>query len=178
MERRQFIVHLSRLVLAVSAAHWSIYANSSSDKKQKISSENQQIVAVLSELAYLLLPLQPADSDVYRKVAAKLMMQMATQPGVDHVLRNGIKTLNQYSGVPWLSMRRIERNQAVSELIDIPFMAMVRWTTHELVLRNRQVWSQLGYQGSAIEHGGYLERGFNDIGWLPKQSGVADNGGI
>jgi hypothetical protein len=34
------------------------------------------------------------------------------------------------------------------------------------IFRNRFVWALLGYQGSSIEYGGYLERGFDDIGWL------------
>ncbi|MFK7860294.1 MAG: Twin-arginine translocation pathway signal [Granulosicoccus sp.] len=28
------------------------------------------------------------------------------------------------------------------------------------------VWSLLGYEGSSYEHGGYLERGFDDVNWL------------
>jgi hypothetical protein len=30
------------------------------------------------------------------------------------------------------------------------------------------VWPLFGYEGSSLEYGGYLERGFDDIGWLPK----------
>lgn len=31
---------------------------------------------------------------------------------------------------------------------------------------NKEVWPQLGYEGSSWEKGGYLARGFNDIDWL------------
>ena len=31
----------------------------------------------------------------------------------------------------------------------------------------KEVWTKLGYEGSSFEHGGYLDRGFNDIDWLP-----------
>jgi hypothetical protein len=31
------------------------------------------------------------------------------------------------------------------------------------------VWKKLGYQGSSWQFGGYLNRGFGDIAWLPKQ---------
>ena len=30
------------------------------------------------------------------------------------------------------------------------------------------VWTKLGYEGPSWEKGGYLERGFNDIDWLPE----------
>ncbi len=32
----------------------------------------------------------------------------------------------------------------------------------------KPVWAKLGYEGSSHEHGGYLERGFNDLDWLPE----------
>jgi len=31
------------------------------------------------------------------------------------------------------------------------------------------VWKKLGYQGSSWQFGGYLNRGFGDIAWLPKE---------
>jgi hypothetical protein len=33
--------------------------------------------------------------------------------------------------------------------------------------RNKQVWPKLGYEGPSFPFGGYLERGFDDIDWLP-----------
>ncbi|QGY03703.1 gluconate 2-dehydrogenase subunit 3 family protein [Methylobacterium mesophilicum SR1.6/6] len=32
----------------------------------------------------------------------------------------------------------------------------------------KPLWRKLGYEGSSAEHGGYLERGFNDIDWVDK----------
>ena len=32
----------------------------------------------------------------------------------------------------------------------------------------KEVWAKLGYEGSSYEHGGYINRGFNDIDWLPE----------
>lgn len=32
----------------------------------------------------------------------------------------------------------------------------------------KDVWAKLGYEGSSYEYGGYLNRGFNDIDWLPQ----------
>lgn len=32
----------------------------------------------------------------------------------------------------------------------------------------KPLWRKLGYEGSSAEHGGYLERGFNDIDWVGK----------
>jgi hypothetical protein len=32
---------------------------------------------------------------------------------------------------------------------------------------NPLVWQAFGYEGASFDHGGYLERGFDDLGWLP-----------
>lgn len=32
--------------------------------------------------------------------------------------------------------------------------------------RHPAIWAAIGYQGSSVEYGGYLDRGFNDISWL------------
>jgi hypothetical protein len=30
------------------------------------------------------------------------------------------------------------------------------------------VWAALGYEGSSYDKGGYINRGFNDLNWLPE----------
>ena len=176
MRRRKFIIHLSRLVVAVSAARWSLSAYSSSVAVVSEQVDQKTLRATLSELAYLLLPLQPSGADAYHAVAEKLIMQAINNPAIEKILLNGMQALNQTGENPWLAAQRSTRKKVMSELMLTPFMGLVRWVTHEVVLRNKQIWGQLGYQGSAIEHGGYLTRGFNDISWLPSQSGEGGNG--
>jgi hypothetical protein len=33
---------------------------------------------------------------------------------------------------------------------------------------NKEVWPKFGYEGSSADKGGYINRGFNDIDWLPQ----------
>ena len=47
------------------------------------------------------------------------------------------------------------------------FFELVRSKTVTTLYNDREVWSLLGYEGSSIEHGGYLHRGFDDLDWLP-----------
>jgi hypothetical protein len=49
------------------------------------------------------------------------------------------------------------------------FFQMVYGETINGVYGNRAVWDMFGYEGSSVEKGGYLTRGFDDIAWLPKQ---------
>ena len=33
---------------------------------------------------------------------------------------------------------------------------------------NKEIWPKFGYEGSSADKGGYINRGFNDIDWLPQ----------
>ena len=48
------------------------------------------------------------------------------------------------------------------------FFETVRGATMNGLYGNPRVAAFFGWEGSSVEHGGYINRGFDDIGWLPK----------
>lgn len=50
---------------------------------------------------------------------------------------------------------------------DTPFFQMVRGTTVVTLYNDHEVWGILGYEGASFDQGGYIDRGFNDLDWLP-----------
>ena len=49
------------------------------------------------------------------------------------------------------------------------FFSTVRTATINNLYTNPLVYRFFGFEGSSVEHGGYIERGFDDIGWLSNQ---------
>ena len=47
------------------------------------------------------------------------------------------------------------------------FFATIRTATINNLYTNPLVYRFFGFEGSSVEHGGYIRRGFDDIGWLP-----------
>ena len=47
------------------------------------------------------------------------------------------------------------------------FFSTVRADLVVSLYNQPEVWPKFGYEGSSAEYGGYLNRGFNDIDWLP-----------
>lgn len=47
-----------------------------------------------------------------------------------------------------------------------PFFAKLRGDLVVSLYNQKAIWAKFGYEGSSHEHGGYLERGFDDIDWL------------
>lgn len=48
------------------------------------------------------------------------------------------------------------------------FFQTVRWTAYFGIYDNKDIWPLFGYQGSSVEHGGYIDRGFSDITFVPQ----------
>ena len=48
------------------------------------------------------------------------------------------------------------------------FFQHVRGTTVVTLYNDQEVWGLLGYEGPSFDKGGYINRGFNDLDWLPE----------
>ena len=53
-----------------------------------------------------------------------------------------------------------------------PYFGLVLNTAIDTIYRNPEVWALVGYEGSSLEKGGYLTRGFDDISWLESADGA------
>ena len=50
---------------------------------------------------------------------------------------------------------------------DTAFFASVRGTAVVALYNDAETWETLGYEGASYDQGGYIDRGFNDLDWLP-----------
>lgn len=48
------------------------------------------------------------------------------------------------------------------------FFQGVRWTAYFGIYDNKDIWPLFGYEGSSVEKGGYIDRGFSDITFVPQ----------
>lgn len=91
---------------------------------------------------------------------------------VAQLLREGVALLDAAAKrSTWLQLPK-ERQVAVLKGIESSefFQLMLNGSIHGLH-SNEELWALVGYQGSSVEHGGYINRGFNDIDWLPQPAG-------
>lgn len=54
------------------------------------------------------------------------------------------------------------------------FFQGVRWTAYFAIYNNVDVWPLFGYEGSSVEYGGYIDRGFSDITFVPDGPGLEE----
>ena len=97
----------------------------------------------------------------------------AKDPAVKAMLEDGVRRLDQdakdrhkvaYVQVPW----EADRVALLQGIEQTDFFKSVRSDLIASLYNQEAVWPKFGYEGSSAEHGGYINRGFADIDWLPK----------
>ena len=84
------------------------------------------------------------------------------------VLTAGLQQLRTAVGaVAWKQVDEAKRLAVLTELQTSAFFAALRAGALEVLYRSPEMFDLVGYGGSAIEKGGYINRGFADIDWLP-----------
>ena len=95
----------------------------------------------------------------------------ASDPKVKALIEHGVARLDEdararhklpYAAVPWEE----ERVALLRGIEHTEFFGKVRGDLIVSLYNNHDVWPKFGYEGSSAEHGGYINRGFNDIDWL------------
>jgi len=95
----------------------------------------------------------------------------ASDPKVKAMLEEGVALLNQlaqaghksaYAAVAW-EEQRVAMLRGIEQT---DFFGKLRSDLIASLYNNPEVWPKFGYEGSSAEHGGYINRGFNDIDWL------------
>lgn len=118
---------------------------------------------ILASVAYDLFPFPALAPELYIKAAEALLALNAP------VVVEGLLQLRNASGTTaWMDLPEAQRIEVLTALEDSPFFTVARATTIAVLFRDQAVFDLVGYGGSAIEQGGYLNRGFEQITWLPE----------
>jgi hypothetical protein len=104
----------------------------------------------------------------YAVVVDAVDKQAAQDAGIRRLLLDGIARLDTARGFPWLELSKGSRLAVLKGLEGTEFFSTMRTATINNLYTNPLVYRSFGFEGSSVEHGGYLNRGFDDIGWLPK----------
>lgn len=72
------------------------------------------------------------------------------------------KGAKNYLDVGWEK----DRVNLLREIADSNFFQTIRGGLVTGLYNQKEIWPIFGYEGSSFEHGGYINRGFDDINWL------------
>jgi hypothetical protein len=169
MNRRRFLETSSHLAagaaLAAAAGGAATIAPSGVRAATRIISASQ--AATLGAMARHLFPHDRLGDQYYAAAVEALDEQAAEDPDLAAELVAGVAELDGAMGMPFIRLSPGNQLKVIESLEGTPFFSTVRGATLGALYTNDTVARDFGFEGSSVEYGGYIDRGFNDLGWLP-----------
>jgi hypothetical protein len=78
------------------------------------------------------------------------------------------------AGQPFAQMDAERQHQVLESNQDTPIFKLLHATAVVELYDNPLVWKAFGYEGPSVHLGGYVNRGFDDLDWLPEPPCVID----
>jgi hypothetical protein len=103
----------------------------------------------------------------YERTAAAIAEAAQSDVRLRGQLEQGLRELDTAGGRPFVELDPDAALELLRAMSTSTFFQAVRGQTILTLYDDREVWALLGYEGSAFEHGGYVDRGFADLDWLP-----------
>jgi hypothetical protein len=166
--RRRFLVAaltfsgVASSSLGLSLLHYSIAWAESAD--------NADGLAAMGRLAQLLFPHPGLDDSVYGSVIGEVLAITAADPATAGLLGIAEEALNAQQDQAWADVPEAEQLAALTKVQNEAFIIGIRELVRFRLYDNPGLWKHLNYPGSSKEFGGYINRGFNDIDWLPEEN--------
>ena len=168
MNRRQFL-HLTggtAAGAAMLAAGVGLSATPSGAWALALTSLDAHQGKTLLKVARHVFPHATLDDVYYAGVVQSLDGKAAANADVAAALGDGVKALDSATSVSWIDLS----DGYQLEILEGPGQALLHTVKGDAVVslyNNPLVWRHFGYEGPSAQHGGYINRGFDDLNWLP-----------
>lgn len=130
--------------------------------EQSVATTGNSDLDMLAGIAYDVLPYAELPPELYIKAARQIL------DSSDPDVVRGLEKLRQsIAKARWQDVTESDRVALLLSVQDTPFFHVLRANTLQVLLREPATFAIVGYGGPSIQYGGYLNRGFNDIHWLP-----------
>jgi hypothetical protein len=90
-------------------------------------------------------------------------------------LEQGLRDVDVVGGAPFAELDDAARLQVLRTIEGTAFFEHVRTRLVTGLYDQAPVWKLLGYEGPCPDDGGYVQRGFDDLDWLPDPQIVDPN---
>jgi hypothetical protein len=122
-------------------------------------------MAAITAAARAMYPHDALPDGVYARVGEKLAGAAREDPAAARTIRDGVSALN--GARPFAELPADEQLKVLQGIEGSDFFELVRSTAVVEVYSDERTWQLIGYEGPSFDKGGYINRGFNDLDWLP-----------
>jgi hypothetical protein len=101
----------------------------------------------------------------YEKVVDQVEVEARGDEAVREMIERAVADLD--APTPFADLDAGARLAAVEGIEGSDYFNLVRATAVVALYDNPVVWKAFGYEGASVHLGGYVNRGFDDLDWLP-----------
>jgi hypothetical protein len=170
MNRRRFLetsgqAAVGTMVVLSSGATMLVAADGAwAMSVEAISGEQAKVLLHAIRVMY---PHDALGDQYYAAVIEALDQDAAADPEVATMLKEGATALDAAMPMPFLELSEGHQAAVLEAVEETPFFQALRGKTIAVLYNDPRVWQAFGYEGESFFEGGYIERGFSDLGWLP-----------
>jgi len=104
----------------------------------------------------------------YERTADTILQAAEESTWFRVALTQGLLTLAHLAGGDFRDLDEDAATSVLRRIESTEFFGFIRRTTVLNLYDDPEVWEAVGYEGSSVEKGGYVNRGFDDLTWLPE----------
>jgi hypothetical protein len=116
------------------------------------------VLETLTRMARLIYPHDKLSDAVY----ATIVVGLLEDPQNASVLSTGVASLGNF-----LNLDEARQIATLEQIDDGPFFNAVKTPVMWAIYNAPELWALIDYPGPSFQFGGYINRGFDDIDWLP-----------
>ncbi len=103
----------------------------------------------------------------YEEIAVGLQGMLSADPALLALLAQFRGRLDVEGVAPWVLADAATQVQRLADIEAEPAFQALRSLGSIAFYNSAQIWPYFGYEGPSFAKGGYLNRGFDDLDWLP-----------
>jgi hypothetical protein len=126
--------------------------------------------AAMVDLGRALFPHDGMPEKTYREVMGAVLAALAENPDTDGLAATAERALDARRDSPFVELDEAGQVAVIAEIQGEPFFATLLAVVRGVFYYHPRVWQHIDYPGSSKELGGYINRGFDDIDWLPEDA--------
>jgi hypothetical protein len=123
---------------------------------------------VLTRIIRVAFPHPRVPDGPYERMTQKIIDVSKESRWFRMALTQGLATLDTLTEEHFLDLPDDRALAVLKRIADLEFFGFIRRTTVLNFYEDPEVWEVLGYEGESFSKGGYINRGFNDLAWLPE----------
>ncbi len=123
--------------------------------------------AVLAHAVRVAFPHERFPDGPYERTADKIVEAADASTWLRLLLVQGLASLQTLSGGTFLDMDARDATSILKHVEGTEFFGLLRRTAVLHLYDDPDAWDCLGYEGPSFDKGGYVDRGFDDLDWLP-----------